>query len=387
MKPYFETNNGQLFNGDALEVLSSMAPESIQCCITSPPYWGLRDYGTATWLGGDDGCDHLDGEKLRERQRQRKSMIKVGEQIDGSTRTRGHDESIGKEWQYRNVCLKCGAKRIDQQLGLEKTPEEYVSKMVEIFREVRRVLRKDGTLWLNLGSSYASGGMGNGMKECKQQTNKGSCGFDIKKPPPGFKPKDLVPIPWMVAMALQSDGWYLRQDIIWQKPNPMPESVTDRCTKAHEYIFLMSKSAKYYYDNEAIKEDCAGKDERKWAAKYKDVGSIIQADTNAGIKRTKRYAKDGGFSRNKRSVWTVATKPYKEAHFATFPPALILPCILAGTAEHQTILDPFAGSGTVWEVCEKYNRKSVNIELSEEYCQLIKKRIERETRQLKLFKQ
>ncbi|MCK5606596.1 site-specific DNA-methyltransferase, partial [Candidatus Pacearchaeota archaeon] len=391
-KPYFKTDNGALYQGDALKVLSGIDSESVQCCITSPPYWGLRDYG------------------------------------------------------------------VKGQLGLEKTPEEYVSKMVEVFREVRRVLRKDGTLWLNMGDYYATGA---GKHKNAGGEVKGRWGHDNKRrftkdfpqqqpnrlPLEGLKQKDLVGIPWRVAFALQSDGWWLRQDIIeeveiycpccgwqleeriwrhgqdreiiWKKPNPMPESVTDRCTKSHEYIFLMSKSAQYSYDNEAIKEPvgpkgnansfrggayCNGNINNALLGKRTISGntkvatygkhSIMdpQSSGRRMVENVKRARAEGaghdnmfGTKRNKRSVWTVATKPYKEAHFATFPPDLILPCILAGTAEGQTILDPFAGSGTVWEVCEKYNRKSANIELSVEYCQLIKTRIINKTRQLKLF--
>lgn len=252
----------QIVCGDCLEIMKGWPEKSIQCCVTSPPYWGLRDYG------------------------------------------------------------------VDGQLGLEKTPEEYVAKMVSVFQEVRRVLRDDGTLWLNLGSSYASGG--NGIGSGKQLTNVGSW-MPSKTAPHGFKHKDMVPIPWMVAMDLQKDGWYLRQDIVWHKPNPMPESCTDRCTKAHEYIFLLTKKPRYFYDAEAIKEPLQGKDERRWADTYEGAGSILHEQSHAGVKRTKRYSESEG--RNKRSVWTVATKSFKEAHFATFPPRLIEPCILAGTSK------------------------------------------------------
>ena len=324
MKPYFETARGQLFYGDSLKRLSGIESESAQCCITSPPYWGLRNYG------------------------------------------------------------------VDGQLGLEKTPEEYVSKMVEIFREVRRVLRKDGTLWLNLGDSYAthsakrSGQFGKEIKKGFDDIS--TTDFKSKGAKSiGLKEKDLCGIPWRVAFALQSDVWYLRQDIIWHKPNPMPESVTDRCTKAHEYIFLMSKAARYCYNNKAIAEKsvCFSSDKRsEFGRTPHKSGKSIMKESQYAINGV-GYSKDG--TRNKRSVWTVPTKPYKEAHFATFPPALILPCILAGTAENQTILDPFMGAGTVASVCEKYNRNWIGIELNKEYCQLTKTRIINETRQLKLF--
>lgn len=290
----------KIHNGDCLDVLKTMSDQSVQCCVTSPPYWGLRDYG--------------------------------------------HD------W----------------QLGLEKTPEEYVGKMVEIFKEIGRVLKDDGTVWLNLGDSYC-GSKGTspskGGRKNKQATNKGSyrCGYAE-----GLKPKDIVGIPWRVAFALQADGWYLRQDIIWHKPNPMPESITDRCTKAHEYIFLLSKNKKYYYDGEAIKEKAVcGWDNR---GSRKDSRRGTECNSMSGA--TKEH-------RNKRSIWTVTTKPYKEAHFAAYPPDLIKPCILAGCPEGGIVFDPFTGSGTTGEVCMKTNRNFVGIELNPEYVELAEKRIEK----------
>ena len=314
MKPYYKTEFGTIYNGDSLEILKQLPDESVNCCVTSPPYWGLRDYG-------EPG-----------------------------------------------------------QLGLEETPEEYVLKMVEIFREIKRVLRDDGTLWLNIGDSYTAGGMGNGMKECKQQTNAGSIGFDIKKPPPGMKPKNLVGIPWRVAFALQSEGWYLRQDIIWSKNNPMPESVKDRCTKSHEYIFLLSKSQKYYFDADAIKEKACTTDTSKRDRDNTKLNNTPGRTKMGGLK-TNHYT-----TRNKRSVWTVNTKPFKKAHFATFPQALIEPCILAGCPEGGIVLDPFFGSGTTGIVAHKHDRKFIGIELNRQYVDDIAiPRIENETRQLKLF--
>jgi DNA modification methylase len=354
----------QLYQGDALETLKQMEDESIHCCVTSPPYWGLRDYG----------CDG--------------------------------------------------------QIGLEKTPEEYVSKMVEVFREVKRVLRKDGTLWLNLGDSYYSnfgGGSGTcttGNKEALQQR-----GRNILPKHDNLKSKDLVGIPWRVAFALQADGWYLRSDIIWSKGNPMPESVTDRPTKSHEYIFLLSKSKKYFYDADAIAEPV----------------------TNSTINRLSQNIEEQAGSdrippkRNKRTVWNINTKPYKEAHFATFPPKLPEICIKAGTSEKGccpkcgapwkrvielgdiqstggsvnnrrngntnfggsdmncgtftqrehitkgwkptcscgieetvpcTVLDTFAGSGTTLWVAEQLGVNSIGIELNPEYCEIIRRRMD-----------
>jgi len=365
-----------LCHADCLESLKAMPENSVHCCVTSPPYWGLRDYGVAG------------------------------------------------------------------QIGLERTPEEYVAKMVEVFREVRRVLRDDGTLWLNLGDSYANDGKWGGETSGKQhylgEANRMRVGRE--KRVTGLKPKDLVGIPWRVAFALQADGWWLRQDIIWHKPNPMPESVTDRCTKAHEYIFLMSKSARYFYDNEAIREP----HEEPWRgngqaeAPSPKVKDYDESNTLASysMKWGKREYNPAG--RNKRSVWTVPSAPYSEAHFATFPPDLIKPCILAGTSargccpkcgapwervtenspmnihrstrspyDHHstrssgtmvepaksvttgwkptcecgepdtipcTVLDPFFGSGTVGQVSLEFGRKCIGIELNPKYVELAKNR-------------
>jgi site-specific DNA-methyltransferase (adenine-specific) len=306
----------KIINGDCRDVLKTMPDCSVNCCVTSPPYFGLRDYGVAG------------------------------------------------------------------QLGLEQTPEQYVAEMVAVFREVRRVLRDDGTLWLNLGDSYASYRDG---KATPDTTRGNSTGTLVPKGEAknrmastfkgsAIKHKDLIGIPWRVAFALQADGWYLRQDIIWSKPNPMPESVKDRCTKAHEYIFLLSKSPRYYFDHEAIKESGVGTeyDMTKRAAgrltgtRYLTEGTgQVKAGASLGI---------GSSTRNKRSVWTVATQPYKGAHFATFPPDLIAPCILAGCPAGGTVLDPFGGSGTTGEVAAGNCRNAILIELNASYCSLAKSR-------------
>ena len=302
MNPSYKTSSGALYCGDVLEGLQSLEDKSVQTCITSPPYWGLRDYG------------------------------------------------------------------VDGQLGLEKTPEEYVEKLVAVFREVRRVLRDDGTVWLNLGDSYnGSGGAGGdystgGLKEGQPKYG--------RKFASNLKPKDLVGIPWRVAFALQADGWYLRQDIIWAKPNPMPESVRDRCTKAHEYIFLLSKSARYYYDNEAIKEEAVLL--RNCYRPFQD-----KVYENMDINRqclNPKFSDKVYKTRNKRSVWTVPTKGFPGAHFATFPPDLITPCILAGAPVGGVVLDPFMGAGTTALTSQRLGRKWVGIELNPEYAELIKKR-------------
>jgi DNA modification methylase len=275
----------------------------------------------------------------------------------------------------------------------------YVEHAVAVFREVRRVLRDDATLWLNVGDSYAAGG---GKQVV--QTKNASHGLDgMRHKTPGFKPKDLVGIPWMLAFALRADGWHLRQDIIWAKPNPMPESVTDRCTKSHEYIFLLSKSAKYYFDHEAIKEPCASSSLARWDQDIENQkgSDRVPGKTNGPMKAVggpasrklaeQAIARTGGLisggtersslgipakeTRNKRDVWTVATFPYKEAHFATFPPKLIEPCILAGCPPGGVVLDPFCGSGTTGVVALRHQRDFIGIELNPDYITLINKRL------------
>ena len=270
------------------------------------------------------------------------------------------------------------------QLGLEPTPDEYVAKMVGVFREARRVLRDDGTLWVNLGDSYASDIKGqNNNGEGRSTLTSGARphvraayndgrGRAGRKVEHGLKPKDLVGIPWRVAFALQADGWYLRSDIIWAKPNPMPESVTDRPTKAHEYLFLMSKTARYYYDAEAIAEDSiyAGKEVRTNGNDGMDAGYDGNR-TRDGFRRGVTV----GDTRNRRTVWTIPTEPYPEAHFATFPTALVEPCIKAGSKEGDTVLDPFAGSGTTLMVACRLNRGAIGLELSPAYVEMARTRI------------
>jgi len=392
----------KIYNMDNLKGLKQLPDNSINCCVTSPPYWGLRDYG------------------------------------------------------------------VEGQIGLEATPAEYVGRMVEVFREVKRVLRDDGTLWLNLGDTYAGYW---GDKKAREEnrpsmadTNGWTNGFNMNARPDfhtafdemKIKPKDLVGIPWMVAFALRADGWYLRQDIIWHKPNPMPESVKDRCTKAHEYIFLLSKSQHYYYDHEAIKEPAAydGRKDTllKGSPKYEKGVVPGQAEHSMAAKGHERWKKNerGEYVRNKRSVWTIPTKPFKEAHFAVFPPDLIKPCILAGTSPRACeicgapwervverepmeikrsdrgialgkygktaasgtmtkpatsvttgwqptctcqnegkgrciVLDPFMGSGTTGMVAAMYQRNFIGFELNPEYCKMAERRIEPYLMQQTLF--
>jgi DNA modification methylase len=300
----------RLLCGDVREVLASLPDRSVRCCVTSPPYWGLRDYGTAG------------------------------------------------------------------QLGLEPTPSLYVAAMVEVFREVRRVLADDGTLWLNLGDSYAAapgGGQGkNGAVVDRSASRLGVREATFSKVSAGLKPKDLVGIPWRVAFALQDDGWYLRSDIIWHKPNPMPESVTDRPTKSHEYLFLLSKSERYFYDADAIAEPST------------HAGRVVATNGNEGM----THGYDGnrtrdGFRRgvvvkdtkNIRTVWTIASQPYPGSHFATFPEELPRRCILAGSQPGDTVLEPFLGSGTTAAVAVGNGRHAIGIELNPEYLKLAAQRI------------
>ncbi len=363
---------GRVIEGDALEVLKTLEGGSVQCAITSPPYWRLRDYGFAS------------------------------------------------------------------QLGMEETLSEYLERLVETFREVRRVLRPDGTLWLNMGDAYSAGGNGGGGSF--QETNPARV-IGKTRAPQGLKPKDLIGLPWRVAFALQEDGWWLRSDIIWAKPNPMPESVNDRPTKSHEYLFLLSRSSQYFYNAEAIMERAISSDEAIWdngenglsgGKSYAGKGSSTrkfrqpapagwdsegdghhgsihrdgrrQAGKNSreNVDRVPRsrkpfpeesrssaserlgsypgWRKDGRpIMRNKRTVWNIATEPYPGAHFATFPEALVTPCILAGSHPGDLVLDPFAGSGTTLAVAVKFGRDYIGIEGKPEYIELIQKRLSETT--------
>lgn len=333
----------RIINADVFDGLAQLADASINCCVTSPPYFGLRDYGMAG------------------------------------------------------------------QIGLEPTPDEFVAKLVAVFREVRRVLTDDGTCWVNMGDSYAASQSNNGGYSSKStlagftspntKGRRANESTNARKIAHGLKPKDLIGIPWRLAFALQADGWYLRQDLIWHKPNPMPESVTDRCTKAHEYIFLLSKSARYFYDAEAISEPVApstverlsqpnldqqngsgrvpGKTNGNMKAAPPRFGGNKYGKSDAAENRTKsgNEYEIGNGTRNKRSVWTVATQPFSEAHFATFPPDLIEPCIKAGCPKGGTVLDPFFGAGTTGLVADRLGRNAIGIELNPEYAAMAAKRI------------
>jgi len=316
------------YTGDCRELLRRLPDACVQTCVTSPPYWGLRDYGHPG------------------------------------------------------------------QIGLEETPAAFVAVMVDVFREVRRVLHDDGTLWLNLGDSYAQGvrggiGDASGLRGSRDNQNESRRAIESRpsgrKVPDGYKSKDLLGMPWRVAFALQADGWYLRSDIIWHKPNPMPESTTDRPTKAHEYLFLLAKSERYYYDADAIREPCIGTTAHdRTGGRYAPPGQAPHSSYRAGNKRRALRGDRGGNPahqsrkamgvpwededglRSKRSVWTVQSMPYSGAHFATFPPKLIEPCILAGSRPGDLVLDPFFGSGTTGEVAEKHERRWIGFDLGYE---------------------
>ena len=354
--------NFDIRQGNALDRLREMPDSSVNCCITSPPYFGLRDYGTAEWEGGDAACDHGSTRRGHGNEKQASSAGTSRDSLAGSTE-----------------CRKCGARRIDQQIGLESTPDQYIARLVEVFREVRRVLREDGTCWVNIGDSYnAQPGQRKTTDKAgdKQATSIGSVGAPSRCVD-GIKPKDLIGIPWSLAFALRADGWYLRQDIIWHKPNPMPESVKDRCTKAHEYIFLLSKSQRYWWDADAIREPSESTDPRV-ARSSRTFAGAVQRNSDL-----ERYGTTRGRTnqpccnengRNKRSVWTIASLPAPEAHFATFPIDLPELCLKAGCPEGGTVLDPFSGAGTTGLACLKNGRNYIGIELNAAYIEIAHQR-------------
>ena len=299
--------SNRILQGNVTDKLKELETGTVQCVVTSPPYWGLRDYG------------------------------------------------------------------VDNQLGLEETPEEYVEKMVEVFREIKRVLKKDGTVWLNLGDSYNGSSSKGGIGIVNTKKYHDTCDTNHKRNVKYLKPKDLIGIPWRVAFALQADGWYLRQDIIWHKPAPMPESVTDRCTKAHEYIFLLTKSAKYKFNQllEDLKPSTFN-DKRLFNKDYTEQRKERNYPGNAQQGSGMLRPTEG--KANKRSVWSINTQPYREAHFAVFPQQLPELCIKAGSREGDIILDPFFGSGTTGYVAQKLGRRWIGIELNEEYIKIANKR-------------
>ena len=321
--------------GDALTLLKTWPDAFVHCAITSPPYWGLRDYGTAKWEGGDPACDHAAAkEKSRCDYSLATSPIQQGDRT-------GTDAP-----RWKSQCPTCQAVKVDDQIGLEDTPEAYVARLVEVMREVKRVLRDDGTLWLNLGDSYCStapGTMGESNAFGGRARNPDQVKNFRHATPQGLKPKDLVGIPWRVAFALQADGWYLRSDIIWAKPNPMPESVTDRPTKAHEYLFLLAKAPRYYFDQEAVREHALPHVGKVLDNRTSGTGMARGHDGQAD--RQGNFEAGSAAGRNLRTVWTISTFPFADAHFATFPEKLIEPCILAGTSEYGVC----GSCGAPWE--------------------------------------
>jgi DNA modification methylase len=358
--------------GDNRQTMRRWAEEGVkvQTCVTSPPYYGLRDYGTAKWEGGNLDCDHT-GAKV--------NPLKVGGFTGERLRKEGGRENE-KYLSYKKLCPDCNAVRVDSQIGIEETPEEYIKSMVEVFRCVWDVLEDDGTLWLNIGDSYYNYRPGKGQSLVKQtiansnQDLPQTCARRGNKLD-GLKEKDLIGIPWMLAFALRADGWYLRQDIIWHKPNPMPESVQDRCTKSHEYIFLLTKSSKYYYDHDAIKEPLKGEPQTR--DKNAEGYQANYAHGDRFSKGERVFGADG--MANKRSVWSVPVKPYSGAHFAVFPSDLIEPCILAGAPVGGIVLDPFMGSGTTAQVAQNLGRQYMGCELNLEYKKLQDQRLAQES--------
>jgi DNA modification methylase len=347
--------------GDCRETMRKWATQGVkaQTCVTSPPYYGLRDYGTAKWEGGDVNCDHVESENKH-----------------GGQRADRNQEGYKK--QYKDLCKKCGSVREDKQIGLEETPEEYIKAMVEVFRCVWDVLEDDGTLWVNIGDSYCNtNGFARASPEYQREGRNNMPANDRKLDKlhdTGLKTKDLIGIPWMLAFALRADGWYLRQDIIWSKPNPMPESVQDRCTKSHEYIFLLSKSSKYYYDSESIKEKSIHAGEQRSFNSPKKAMRNVEGKVSTGNEHPDALPTEVSELKNKRSVWTVNPKPYSGSHFAVFPTELIEPCILAGAPVGGIVLDPFMGSGTTAQVAQDLGRQYIGCELNPEYGKLQKKR-------------
>ena len=449
MQPYWssEQHGLTIYLGDCLDVLAALPERLAQTCVTSPPYWGLRDYGTAEWEGGDPECGHKQGRNGAGR-------------ADGKIDERGQRNRDGVGALISGICAKCGAVRVDRQLGLERTPEEYVARMVEVFRGVRRVLREDGTVWGNWGDSYSTQGGSNANPNRqintgqRQQVDAGAIPDRTRNGVPGLKPKDLVGIPWRVAFALQADGWWLRSDIIWAKTNPMPESVTDRPTSAHEHVFLLAKAQRYFYDQEAVREPLStplhapgNRTCDAMKAGPMDRGGASQWDRD----QSQVWGNPSG--RNLRNVWQVNTQPFPQAHFATFPPKLIEPCIRAGSAARacsqcgrpwervvervtqsasvagpktqekraqglvtafsgyadgstcpnirtlgfrpacacdadpipSIVIDPFLGSGTSLLVAYQEGRRGIGIELNERYAEMAAKRLEEAMQQGRLF--
>jgi len=403
---YWQRDSHKIYHGHVLDELKGIPYGSVNCCITSPPYWALRDYKTEPQVwGGDIGCLHEWGNETVLKSESHHGLKNTTDLY--APRKNPRENNCGESGVYAfeasqgRFCRHCGAWY--GQLGLEPTPELYVDHLVSIFQEVKRVLMDDGTFWLNLGDSYAGSWGDSGNRPERSGVNQGQRERNTEFiPRPGhptapkpatrsalkestweLKPKDLVGIPWMVAFALRADGWFLRSDIIWHKPNAMPESVKDRPSKTHEHIFLLTKSEKYFYDSEAVKEKAS---ENRWGG-HKPINVENSKDSENQFKGLTRVRDMMPKFRNKRSVWKVPTRSNPVAHFATFPPKLIKTCILAGCPKGGTILDPFLGSGTTMLTAHHYDRYCIGIELSKTYLDdIILPDVDRATKQLKLFK-
>lgn len=360
------TATWEIRQGDALAVLRMLETASVQTCVTSPPYYNLRDYGSATWDGGDAECQHA---ARRCAGPNDKSFTNEGSSRDKPT----------------NTCRRCGAVRIDDQLGLEATPQEFVAKLVAVFREVRRVLRDDGVVWCNMGNTYSGSGkgarsatakVGNQIKNTKERFIPTDGDMPTQgRSFEGFPAKCLIPIAWMLGLAMIEDGWILRNDAIWSKPNAMPTSASDRLTVAHEYLLLFSKKQRYYWDAQAIAELAtnAGAEITLGPASFalRQAKGAGIAPSGNGLASTYTVPE----MRNKRDVWEIPTAAFPEAHFATYPTELITPCILAGSKEGDTVLDPFCGSGTTGLVALRHGRSFIGLELNPTYVEMSRRRI------------
>uniref|UniRef100_A0A6M3X8W1 site-specific DNA-methyltransferase (cytosine-N(4)-specific) n=3 Tax=viral metagenome TaxID=1070528 RepID=A0A6M3X8W1_9ZZZZ len=368
---------GKIICGDTFSVLKTFPDEFVDCVVTSPPYWGLRDYGTAKWEGGNPECQHLDEYAKAEQERNRKGLARNANESDGGSRLTIVQNGIDKEFQYKDVCKKCGAKRIDNQLGLEKTPEEYVAKMVEVFKEVKRVLKKEGTCWVNLGDTYSGSMCGFGATKDsktgfqKAPINAGFYGSSQQKPPTAncnLPDKSLCQIPSRFAIEMSNRGWILRNEIIWHKPNCMPSSVKDRFTVDFEYVFFFVKNKRYWFETQF----------ENLITKPHKPGNKIRTGVLRHDNTEEDYARTWGSEqgRNKRCVWKITTQPFPKAHFATFPEKLIETPIKAGCPKEGIVLDPFCGASTTGLVALKLDRNYIGIDLNMDYCVMGKKRIE-----------